>query len=143
MTFESFYPGTSYLFQWEAAKQVADHPGGTYNPLILSGPCGVGKTHLLSAIAHQAASVHPEFTIVQLSAECFVNELVAALCNGDIEAFRQKFSSADMLLIEHFETVAGKETTQEELFCLFNHYLQQNKQLVLSINTTHADTPFS
>lgn len=134
MTFENFYAGNSYAYEFAVAKTIADRPCGEYSPLIIFGPYGVGKTHLLSAIECSARALYKNQKIIRISADDFVEELIESICKGKSTCFHEKYDTADMLLIDNFELVAGKEHTQEELFKIFDNYTQNKKQIVLCIS---------
>ena len=141
MTFENFYPGNSYKLEFAVAKKIAEQPDGEYSPLIFCGPCGVGKTHLLSAIALKAKNLHKDCKIISVSAEQFIDELITSICKNNYS--NKEYNKADMLLIDNFEFVAGKESTQDEVFRIFDNYLLNKKQIVLSINDSIGDYTFA
>ena len=115
-----------------AADAVIAEPGQRYNPLVIAGPSGTGKTHLLHAIGNELARRGGGAARVAcVGAQLFIDELIAALQDGKIERFRARYRAADALLIDDVQFVAGKERTQEELFHVFNHYHAAGKQLVL------------
>jgi chromosomal replication initiator protein len=115
-----------------AADAVIAEPGQRYNPLFIAGPSGTGKTHLLNAIGNELARRGGGTTRVAcVGAQLFIDELIAALQDGQIERFRARYRAADVLLIDDVQFVAGKERTQEELFHVFNHFHSAGKQLVL------------
>jgi chromosomal replication initiator protein len=115
-----------------AADAVIAEPGQRYNPLFIAGPSGTGKTHLLNAIGNELARRGEGTTRVAcVGAQLFIDELIAALQEGQIERFRARYRAADVLLIDDVQFVAGKERTQEELFHVFNHFHSAGKQLVL------------
>ena len=142
MTFDNFCAGNTYKYAFSTAKSVADSPDGTYNPLIFYGPSGVGKTHLLSAIETHLKDTYKKLLIISVSAEELMNDLREFIIKNDIVSFRQKYDNADVLLIDNFELVAEKTTTQEELFLIFDRYIRNNKQIVLCITETE-DNAFS
>jgi chromosomal replication initiator protein len=115
-----------------AADAVIAEPGQRYNPLFIAGPSGTGKTHLLNAIGNElAARGNGTSRVACVGAQLFIDELIAALQEGQIERFRARYRAADALLIDDVQFVAGKERTQEELFHVFNHFHSAGKQLVL------------
>jgi chromosomal replication initiator protein len=116
-----------------AADAVVAQPGARYNPLFLSGPSGVGKTHLLNAIGNELARAGgADFRVACVGAQLFMDELIAALQEGTIERFRGRYRAADALLIDDVQFVGGKERTQEELFHVFNHFHSEGRQLVFA-----------
>ena len=116
-----------------AADAVIAEPGHRYNPLFLSGPSGVGKTHLLNAIGNELARRGPaNCRVACVGAQLFIDELIAALQDGTIDRFRARYRAADALLIDDVQFVANKERTQEELFHVFNHFHAAGKQLVFA-----------
>lgn len=115
-----------------AADAVIGAPGHRYNPLFLVGPSGVGKTHLLHAIGNALAEQWGEGTVACVGAQLFIDDLIAALQDGEIDRFRTRYRGADALLIDDIQFVAGKERTQEELFHLFNQFHTAGKQLVFT-----------
>ena len=125
-TFDSFIVGASNKFAYAAANAVANDPGGKYNPLFIHGNSGLGKTHLLNAIAHQVKLTHPEANIVYTRGESFTNELVKYIGQKSTEAF------PDILLVDDVQFIAGKDSTQEEFFHTFNALYQAGNQIVLT-----------
>lgn len=131
-TFDTFVVGPSNSFAHATSVAVANNPGGTYNPLFIYGPSGLGKTHLLYAIAAAIYNQHPELRIVYVKEDQFTNELIEALKSGKIEAFRGKYRGADMLLMDDIQFIAGKASTEEEFFNTFNELFLARKQIVLT-----------
>ena len=131
-TFESFVVGESNRFAHAAALAVAQNIGVAYNPLFIYGATGLGKTHLMHAIAHFVLKNNREASIVYISSENFVNEYVAALREGGIVNFRKRYRNTDVLLIDDVQFFAGKERCQEEFFHTFNELFESGKQIVLS-----------
>lgn len=131
-TFDHFIVGSSNKFAHAAATAVSKKPAVVYNPLFIYGQSGLGKTHLLYAIAHELRITHPSFKIVYVKGEDFTNELVNAIQEGDMQNFREKYRTADLLLIDDIQFIAGKERTQEEFFHTFNTLYEANKQIVLT-----------
>ena len=128
----SFQVGASNQMAVRAADAVIAEPGQRYNPLFIAGPSGTGKTHLLNAIGNElAARGKGTSRVACVGAQLFIDELIAALQEGQIERFRARYRAADALLIDDVQFVAGKERTQEELFHVFNHFHSAGKQLVL------------
>ena len=131
-TFENFIKGPSNQFAYAAAQAVASNPSGAYNPLFIYGQSGLGKTHLLTAIATEIKKNHPEFNIVYVDCETFTNELITSIQAGRTDEFRQTYRPADVLLVDDIQFIAGKESTQEEFFHTFNTLHGAGKQIVLA-----------
>lgn len=131
-TFESFIVGSNNRFARAAAEAVVDRPGQIYNPLFIYGGVGLGKTHLLHAIGNRMASYRPDVAAVYTTCERFMNEMIKAVRDGSIERFRDKYRPVDILLIDDIQFIAGKESTQEELFHTFNAVHDSGKQIVIS-----------
>ncbi len=131
-TFANFVVGSSNEFAHAAAVAVADNPGHTYNPLFIYGKTGLGKTHLMQAIANHIVSNHPNFTVMFVKSEPFLNDLITAIRTSKTEEFRRRYRKADVLLIDDIQFIAGKESTQEEFFHTFNDLHENNKQIILS-----------
>ena len=135
-TFDNFVVGSSNRFAHAAAVSVANNPAETYNPLFIYGPSGLGKTHLLYAIASVVHKNHPSYNIVYIKGDQFTNELIAALQEGRNNEFRYKYRNADLFLVDDIQFIAGKESTQEEFFHTFNNLYENHHQIVLT-----ADRP--
>lgn len=131
-TFESFVVGESNRFAHAAALAVAQNIGVAFNPLFIYGATGLGKTHLMHAIAHFVLKNNPSAAIAYISSENFVNEYVAALRDGNIASFRKRYRNTDVLLIDDVQFFAGKERCQEEFFHTFNELFNSGRQIVLS-----------
>lgn len=131
-TFDTFVVGNSNHFAHAAAVAVAEAPAQTYNPLFLYGDSGLGKTHLMHAIANYAKTMNPDAKIVYISSEKFTNELIQAISTRTTPQFRSKYRNADILLIDDIQFLAGKEMAQEEFFHTFNDLYNANKQIVLT-----------
>ena len=138
-SFENFVVGPSNRFAHGAAIAVANHPGEVYNPLFLYGPPGVGKTHLLYAIANGIRKNKPEANIVYIKGDQFTNELIAAIQSGKNIEFRNKYREADLFLIDDIQFIAGKESTQEEFFHTFNKLYEEHKQIVMTSDRKPSD----
>jgi len=130
--FENFVLGKSNELGFAAAQQVTQDPGKAYNPLLLYGGTGLGKTHLLHAIGHELAKRNSEFKIVYLHSEKFVSEMIQALRHASIDAFKARYRSADTLLIDDIQFFAGKDRSQEEFFHTFNALLESRQQIILT-----------
>ncbi len=131
-TFDKFIVGNSNKFAHAAALAVAKQPAEAYNPLFIYGQSGLGKTHLLYAIAAMIRQTYPSYRIIYVKGEDFTNELVSAIQEGDVQNFRAKYRMADLLLIDDIQFIAGKERTQEEFFHTFNALYEAKKQIVLT-----------
>ena len=132
-TFETFVVGSSNKFAHAAAMAVAENPGGAYNPLFIYGHSGLGKTHLLNAIANEIKKNDPNARIVSTRGEDFTNELVEHLHRGgQMNEFHMKYRNSDVLLVDDIQFIGGKETTQEEFFHTFNALTDAGKQIVLT-----------
>ena len=131
-TFDNFVVGPSNRFAHSAAIAVSKTPGQVYNPLFIYGPPGVGKTHLLYAIANGIRKEKPDANIVYIKGDQFTNELIDAIKNGKNIEFRSKYREADLFLVDDIQFIAGKESTQEEFFHTFNKLYEEHKQIVLT-----------
>ena len=131
-TFDSFVEGNSNQLARAAAMQVADNPGGAYNPLFLYGGTGLGKTHLLHAVGNGIMEQKKDAKVVYMHSERFVQDMVKALQNNAIEEFKRYYRSLDALLIDDIQFFAKKDRSQEEFFHTFNALLEGNKQIILT-----------
>lgn len=131
-TFDSFVEGKSNQLPKAAALQVAGHPGEAYNPLLIYGGVGLGKTHLLHAIGNQMLQQNPEAKILYLHSERFVADMVKALQHNAISEFKRFYRTVDALLIDDIQFFAGKERSQEEFFHTFNTLLEGQSQVILT-----------
>ena len=131
-TFDNFVVGPSNRFAHSACIAVTNIPGQVYNPLFIYGPPGVGKTHLLYAIANGIRKQNPGANIVYIKGDQFTNELIEAIKNGKNIEFRSKYREADLFLVDDIQFIAGKESTQEEFFHTFNKLYEEHKQIVLT-----------
>ena len=132
LTFEQFVTGTSNRFSHAAALAVAETPAGAYNPLFIHGDSGLGKTHLLRAIAHYVYNHYPSYKVRYVTSETFLNEFVQAIRNSTQPEFKQVYRSNDVLLVDDIQFIEGKDGLQEEFFHTFNDLLQNGAQIVLS-----------
>ena len=131
-TFERFIVGSSNKFAHAAARAVSQSPAAENNPLFIYGNSGLGKTHLMYAIANVLRRTHPEYRIIYVKGEDFTNELITAIQEGNVQAFRNKYRMVDLLLLDDVQFIAGKERTQEEFFHTFNALYEAKKQIVLT-----------
>ncbi|MBG6240490.1 MAG: chromosomal replication initiator protein DnaA [Candidatus Symbiopectobacterium sp. Dall1.0] len=131
-SFDNFVEGKSNQLARAAARQVADNPGGAYNPLFLYGGTGLGKTHLLHAVGNGIIARKPNAKVVYMHSERFVQDMVKALQNNAIEEFKRYYRSVDALLIDDIQFFANKERSQEEFFHTFNALLEGNQQIILT-----------
>jgi chromosomal replication initiator protein len=131
-TFEDFVTGTSNRFAHAAALAVAETPARSYNPLFIYGEAGLGKTHLLQAIAHYVWENYPSYVVRYVTTESFLNEYVDTIRTGDWTKFKSRYRDVDVLLLDDIQFIEGREGLQEEFFHTFNHLHQANKQIVLS-----------
>ncbi|WP_128254891.1 chromosomal replication initiator protein DnaA [Falsirhodobacter deserti] len=131
-TFDSFVVGKPNALAHAAARRVAEGGPVTFNPLFLYGGVGLGKTHLMHAIAHELQLRQPHLRVLYLSAEQFMYRFVQALRERQIMDFKEMFRSVDVLMVDDVQFIAGKDSTQEEFFHTFNALVDQNKQIVIS-----------
>ena len=131
-TFEKFIVGNSNKMAFAAAKAVADNLANKYNPLLIYGDSGLGKTHLLYSIAHAIRHNRPKSRIVYIKGDDFTNELIGAIQTGRNSEFREKYRRADLLLVDDIQFIAGKVQTQEEFFHTFNTLYESGRQIVLT-----------
>jgi chromosomal replication initiator protein len=131
-TFSSFVVGNNSQFAHAACEAVAKKSGIGYNPLFIYGGPGLGKTHLMQAIGHELLRRQPGSRVIYLTCEKFTNEFIDAIRRGDIEKFRRRYRSSDVLLIDDVQFLAGKERSQEEFFHTFNTLLDGRNQVVLT-----------
>ncbi len=131
-TFDNFVIGSSNRFACAACLAVAESPAKAYNPLLIYGQVGLGKTHLIQAITHKIRQLHPALKHCYLSSEQFTNELINAIRHRSTDQFRKKYRAIDVLLIDDIQFIAGKESTQEEFFHTFNNLHDNRKQIILT-----------
>jgi len=138
-TFDKFVVGKPNELAHAAAKRVAEGADVTFNPLFLYGGVGLGKTHLMHAIAHELANRGDALKVVYLSAEQFMYRFVQALRDRQMMDFKQLFRSVDVLMVDDVQFIAGKDSTQEEFFHTFNALVDQNKQIVISADRAPSE----
>ncbi|GAB4221897.1 MAG: chromosomal replication initiator protein DnaA [Spirochaetales bacterium] len=131
-TFENFVIGVNNSFAANAALAIAKNPGTAYNPCLIYGGVGLGKTHLIQSIGHSVYSEFPDYKVVYVTAENFTNEFIQGLRDKNIYKFKNKYRNADVLLIDDIHFLQNKEETQEELFHTFNALYETNKQMVFT-----------
>jgi chromosomal replication initiator protein len=131
-TFKYFIVGKGNELAHAAAQAVAMNPGKIYNPLFIYGGAGLGKTHLMQAIGHSLLEKYPNKKIIYTTCEKFMNDFTSSLSSGEVERFKTKYRSIDLLMIDDIQFIAGKEGTQEMFFHTFNELHQNNKQVVIS-----------
>jgi chromosomal replication initiator protein len=131
-TFANFVVGANSQFAHAACEAVAKKSGIGYNPLFIYGGPGLGKTHLMQAIGQELLRRQPGSRVIYLTCEKFTNEFIDAIRRGDVEKFRRRYRSSDVLLIDDVQFLAGKERSQEEFFHTFNSLLDGRNQVVLT-----------
>ncbi len=136
--FDNFVIGSSNKIAHAAAVAVAENPGNSYNPLFLYGDSGLGKTHLMHAIAHYILEQTPISKVLYASCEQFTNELISAIKNNTTEEFKIKYRKIDVLLVDDIQFITDKDTTQEEFFHTFNDLFNLEKQIIIS-SDRHPD----
>ena len=138
-SFDNFVVGPSNRFAHGAAMAVTNNPGAVYNPLFIYGPPGIGKTHLLYAIANGIRKNNPNINIVYIKGDQFTNELITAIGSGKNIEFRSKYREADLFLIDDIQFIAGRDSTQEEFFHTFNTLYENHKQIVMTSDRKPSD----
>jgi len=130
--FESFVVGQSNRFAWAAAMAVAEQPGAHYNPLFIYGGAGLGKTHLLNAVGHEALQMYPNLVVRYVSSENFLNDFIDSIRRKRPDDFKHRYRGVDILLLDDVQFFEGKEQILEEFFHTFNSLYESGKQMVIS-----------
>lgn len=131
-TFENFIVGSSNRFAYSACYRVSNAPGEEYNPLLVYGHSGLGKTHLMLAIRDRIHKEHPDMVIIYITSEDFANELYHCIAEKNTEAFHEKYRNVDVLLMDDIQFIQRKQAAQEEFFHTFNTLIQARKQVVMT-----------
>lgn len=138
-TFDNFVIGENNRFACAASQAVSKEPGKSYNPLYLYGDVGLGKTHLMHAVGNEILKNNNSSKILYISSEQFLNEMVDSIKNNNVNEFRDKYRTLDVLMIDDIQFISGKERCQEEFFHTFNHLSQSNKQIIIASDRPPRD----
>ena len=138
-SFDNYIVGPGNRLAFAAAEGIAQTPGQLYNPLFLYGAAGLGKTHLLHAVGHSLVS--RKVDVVLISAEAFTNQLITAIQQRTMDEFRARYRSAETLLMDDIQFIAGKEQTQEEFFYTFNELYETGHQIVITSDKSPVAHP--
>ncbi len=141
LTFDSYVVGSSNQLAHAAAQAVAKNPSRSYNPLFIYGGVGIGKTHLMHAIGRSLLDNFASLNVVYTSSERFMNQMIASIKTDQMGVFHRHYRSADVLLIDDIQIIAGKERTQEEFFHTFNELYEHQKQIVISSDSAPNQLP--
>jgi chromosomal replication initiator protein len=138
-TFENFIVGSSNQLAFAVAQAIAENPSKAYNPFFVYGGVGLGKTHLMHSIGHEALKKNIKLKTLYCTSESFTNEMIEAIQNRRTKEFRSKYRGVDILIIDDIQFIAGRETTQEEFFHTFNELYNNGKQIILSSDRPPSD----
>ena len=139
--FDTFVVGKSNELAFAASKSIAENPSGSFNPLFIYGGAGLGKTHLIQAVAQQIRESTPAKKVVYMSADSLVTEIISSIRYDRMQSFRERYRSIDALLLDDIQFLAGKERTQEEFFHTFNALYEAQKQIVFTSDAQPKDIP--
>ena len=131
-TFENFVVGKGNEIAYAASQAVVSNPGSTYNPLYIYGGSGLGKTHLLQAVAHFLIKKNPNLKMVYVTCEMFVNDFIHSMRSGKAKEFKDRYRGADLFLIDDIQFLVGKDASQEEFFHTFNELYMHNKPIIIT-----------